>query len=422
MNADVNADADAGEAVTKRPDNTDLRFAIGRIKVAIGRGDLDAAWKVLDTATADLDPDDLFRENLANAMRRDVGVATLKDLAERGDHDAVVDVATDVIARTTGEAGDEVYQRLNDALVAQGVDVAERHHGLRHVSGSLEQVPDGELVCCLVVKNGMWRLDEYLESLRAQGAGRIFAIDNESSDGTLDHLTSQDEITVWRTGDQFSHANCGSAWFDVLLRRHAPNAWTLILDLDEEIRVAGDPPLPEFCRELDRRGLKAATGHHVDLYPRSATDPTLHLDRHPTVPQTGLQPFDGQTAVATGLRERVFGASSLANKAPLQRFEPGLRLCNGQHFTHHRPEYISSMTCVVLHHKFRAGFGERVASVGHDESYHATWRTANARYAALAEQIDGAMYDPDVSVPLGTTDDLVEHGIVRPLPPRDETT
>ena len=406
--------------MTDRAPNTDLRFAIGRIKAAIARGDLDSAWSVLESATGDLDPNDLFRENLANAMRRDVGVATLHRLAEQGDRGAVVDVATDVIERTTGEAGDEVYKRLNDALIAQGPGVAEEHHGLEHVDGPLDPVADGDLVCCLVVKNGMWRLEEYFETVRSQGIRRIFAIDNRSSDGTLDRLRTEPGITVWQTGDRFSHANCGSAWFDVLLRRLAPHAWTLILDLDEEIRIPGDTAVDEFCRELDRRGLKAATGHHIDLYPRSATDPTLHYDRHPTVPQTGLQPFAGQTAVATGVRERVFGASSLANKAPLQRFEPDLRLCNGQHFTHHAPEFIAPMTCAVLHHKFRSGFGERVASVGHDDSYHATWRTANARYAALADEIDGAMYDPDASVPLRSTDDFVEQGIIHPLPPRPE--
>lgn len=397
--------------------NLAVRFAHARAQAARARDDVDVAWGEAIKSEYLADPADRHQMMLVRAMSLRVGCARVAAAADAGDHALVVERASDLIERSRGETGDEVYHLLNNSLFAQGAEEPIAFHGLELMTRSVPGVGAGDLVCCLVVKNGMWRLADYLESLRSSGVERFFVVDNASDDGTAEYLKAQDDVVVWRTGNQFSTANSGAAWLDVLLRLHAPGSWALILDLDEDIRVADDLPIPEFCRRLDASGFRASSGLHVDLYPRGHNDATLHYDRIVATDHVGIAMYPGRAVVGSAMRQRVFGYEVMSNKAPLQKMQPGLVLCLGQHFSHHRREVVAEQTCAVLHYKFARGFTQRVEQISSDCQHHTTWRAQNAMYARYAATHgESSMFDPHVSVALGATSEMVEQRILAAVP------
>jgi GT2 family glycosyltransferase len=324
-----------------------------------------------------------------------------------------------------------LHKHLITALTElHGHEAALARHGLRRVDDRPIDIYPGEVLGCLVVRNEARRLPWFLAEHRRLGVSTFLAVDNGSTDGTLDLLRDQPDVHLWETSNSFIHGNYGSAWFEVLLSRFGLGHWIVMLDADEILSYPGceHTSVRELCNALDRAGKRAMSGVMIDMYGAGSIAETRYVpgddfldhcryfDRrthHQSFENAG--PFSNQTFRFGGARTRVFGSEVdyLVTKTPLVRYEPDVVLAGGQHWTSHPSERIAHDGCAVLHFKYFSSLVDRATADAEraERSFH--WRLQLEAYRATLERHrDLRLYEPSESIAFEGSTQLVELGIV----------
>jgi glycosyltransferase involved in cell wall biosynthesis len=328
----------------------------------------------------------------------------------------------------------ELHKTLITAIEEKGsLDDAFTHYGLVRRDRRCLAIAPGEILCCLVARNERPRLSYLLDYYRRLGVDRFFVCDNDSDDGSVKWLLEQPDVHVWTSNLSFKQANFGSAWFELLLRRHGVGHWCLTIDADEFLFFDGAPQrtLQQFCGDLERRGKQAATGMLLDLYGdrpirethyRDGDDPLDHcpfFDRkafHQKIAD-GSE-YRNQNTFWGGVRQRVFPADHgyFLSKCVLLRYQPDVVLTSGQHLTNIPAERLAREEVCVLHFKFFASFSD----YARQESQREIHAMAGAQYKTydrkLSEDDHLTLYDPEHSVRFEGARQLQELEILSPEP------
>jgi hypothetical protein len=348
------------------------------------------------------------------------------------------DVTTlaDLVARVPNNAvhpdADLLHKRYIGALVdAGGVELAESTYGLERMDTRAIDLRVNAVVACVVVRNEADRIPGLLAHHRRLGVERFFFVDNGSTDDTSRLLLDEADVHVWASAMPFQAANFGAAWFEVILRAHATDHWVVTVDADELLWYPDweTRALPELCAELDGHGHRALGAAFLDMYadgpvadtrvPRggSPLDVCRYFDRrwfHTTVKNAGA--FQNQVGLAGGVRRRVFGGRHwdyCLNKVPLLRYHLDAVLVGGQHATNLA---LAPTRGAVLHFKFDERLAqyarcelERGQRAAHAGEYH-------AYVEALGLQPRLTVYDPSESIELVSSAQLVDLGVMGPVP------
>ncbi|MGZ8216667.1 glycosyltransferase family 2 protein [Methylomagnum sp.] len=335
----------------------------------------------------------------------------------------------------------ELHKMLMTALEEQGtLDDAYACYGLERRDERCLDIGPDEILCCLVARNERPRLPFFLEYYRQLGVDRFFVIDNGSTDGSVEWLLQQPGVHVWCSELSFKRANFGSSWFELLLRRYGVGHWCLTLDSDEFMIFEGSPrrSLKDFCRDLDRRDKRVATGLLLDLYGQrpvsetryqEGTDPLSlcqYFDRkfyHTLLKESG--PYRSQDLYFGGARQRVFPTKHdyLLTKSVLLRYQPDVVLAPGQHLSNIAVRHHATHEICLLHFKFFASF----LGYAREEAKREVHAMGAEQYKAYQRRLDEeenlVLYHPDHSLRFEGTAQLRELGIMRaeePLPPAPE--
>lgn len=329
----------------------------------------------------------------------------------------------------------ELHKLMITAWAEHDTDAAAEacYQLVRRDRRCLDIAPD-EILCCVVARNERVRLPWLLDYYRRLGVDRFLCIDNESDDGSIEWWLAQPDVHLWTSGLSFKRANFGSAWFELLLRRYGVGHWCLTIDADELLLYEGAPDrsLKVFCADLDRRGLRAATGLLLDLYSdrpiretqyREGDDPLAlcpYFDRnawHRHYPLAGQ--YHNQTIFFGGVRQRVFPAEHdfLLSKCVLLRYEPDVVLASGQHLTNIAAQRLAHEQVCLLHFKFLASFRDYAANEAQREAHAMAGEQYKAYDRELARDPDLCLFDPDQSVRFSGTAQLRELGILKPETP-----
>ncbi|HUS21603.1 MAG TPA: glycosyltransferase family 2 protein [Aeromicrobium sp.] len=302
---------------------------------------------------------------------------------------------------------DRVHNLRIDALCrVGGIDLAYDAYGLEQITQGPIELAHDQIVAVVVARNERSRLEFLLQHHRWLGVDRFLFVDNGSDDGSVEYLVGEPDTIVWRTTGSFLRSNEGVAWTDLVLRRHAPPQWCLVLDADElfiyprfEHRA-----LRALCAELDRHGATCYQAIELDMYGggplseglyRAGQDPLEVFPYFDSVYYRLRIPFDGPRRNMTnfwgGVRARIFGGDLggyLLNKVPLFRYAPGEILMSGQHWLSRPTGEIASGRGALMHFKYTAQFARTV----HEE----VARKEHAHRAAVYEQYARALdIDPD---------------------------
>jgi hypothetical protein len=313
--------------------------------------------------------------------------------------------------------------------VLEGIEAAFEHYRLRRLDRRPIENSARSVLCCSVVRNEATRLPFFLEHYRRLGVAAFFVVDNGSSDGGIELLLAQPDVHLWSSDLPFHRANFGSAWFELLLRRHGRDRWWVMADADELLMLPGSEPLPlpEVCRRLEARGRRALPALLLDMYGPGTVamtrcapgqDPLTvcpHFDRrafhrcHEAAgPYRNLPMYEG------GMRERVFGPEGgyLLTKVPLLRYRLDCVLSGGQHLTNLPLGCIAEARAVVLHFKYLSGFGDYVrGEVERGEHYGGA-----VQYHAYAQRLDQGplqLFDPAHALTCTGPAKLLELGLLR---------
>ena len=256
-------------------------------------------------------------------------------------------------------------------------------------------IPDNatdEIRMLVVCRNEALRLPFMLDYHFRLGVSRVFLIDNNSSDATLDLVKDDPRIHVFSSSETYRGP---LYWQEPILRRFCQDHWTLIMDADELFVYPemDTVPLPQFVRSLEAENAGAIHSLFVEMFSK---EPMSGLHYEPGQNLVDAAPFfdaDGYVRkkynrvfsgpgsdfiYMGGTRARVFGGEFGCSKVPLFKYSPNLFLRRGLHTI--EGTRLSTRQTAILHFKYLQDFHEKVIR----EAARGLYWNGSAEYKAYA--------------------------------------
>lgn len=209
---------------------------------------------------------------------------------------------------------------------------------MRPVTLRTDQIKPNDILLFCTQRNEKIRLPYFLDYYRAQGVNHFFFVDNDSSDGSLDYLADQPDVSLWHTRASYKRSRFGVDWLNALQMKYADGHWALVVDPDEFLiyPFCDTRPLRALTDWLDASSIKSFSAMLLDMYPKG------RLDEQPY--QEGQDPIEiaswfdsgnytlkknkifGNLWIQGGPRRRVFFKDTpekapALNKIPLVKWE-----------------------------------------------------------------------------------------------------
>ncbi len=278
---------------------------------------------------------------------------------------------------------------------------------LRRVADRSAQVrPDDILLFC-TQRNERIRLPYFLRYYRDLGVNHFFFVDNDSTDGSLDFLARQPDVSVWHTAASYKRARFGVDWLNWLQWKHAHGHWALTVDPDEFLiyPFCDTRPLRALTDWLDASSIKSFPAMLLDMYPKG------RIDEQPY--EAGQNPFEiacwfdsgnytirrnkrfGNLWIQGGVRSRMFFAdrpekAPALNKIPLVRWHRKYAYVSSTHMLLPRGLNLvydewggEKASGILLHAKFLDTFTAKAAEELHRRQHYA----GSVEYRAYAEKL-----------------------------------
>jgi len=299
------------------------------------------------------------------------------------------------------------------------------------------EIPYGtnEIRGFLVVRNEKLRLPSTLRHHRSLGVRRFFALDNGSTDGTLDYLCGEPDVHVFSTSSSYAESNYGLTWTNELLNAFGSGHWTLTIDADEQFIFPHYEgiTLPQFCGFLDSIGAEAVPCLLLDMYPGVAIRDATHDPIRPLLEtcnyfdpapyrmhRTNLCPY---FEISGGVRERMFTQNRAQfrpptiSKVPLVRWKRGMQFISSTHYL--SEVNLAPILATLLHFKFLSDFHNRAQTeVARGEHFE------NAReycvYLQMCRENEGTMLLCDQSSKFKDSAQLVGLGLMTSPKPYED--
>ena len=136
------------------------------------------------------------------------------------------------------------------------------------VADRTAQVGPGQILLFTTLRNERIRLPYFLEYYRRLGVQHVFAVDNDSNDGSREYLAEQPDCSVWRTGASYKRARYGMDWINGLLSQYANRHWALVVDPDEFFvyPYMDTRPLRALTEWLDASRRRSFGALLIDMY------------------------------------------------------------------------------------------------------------------------------------------------------------
>lgn len=213
------------------------------------------------------------------------------------------------------------------------------------------------LICGL--RNEIERMPTFLDHYRNIGIKRFAMIDNGSTDGTVNYLTTQKDVDLFQVKERYeSRTRLG--WINRVIAYYGTGYWYLVVDADELLVWQGveECCIQDIISYLEKKKITRARALMVDMYSKeSAWDQNETFDE--VFPKCRY--FDYNTyyhkniediyLLCGGPRNRAFGLEVWLTKYPLFRLEANEIMSN----PHAIFPYSNKKTpCffALLHYKF----------------------------------------------------------------------
>ncbi len=284
---------------------------------------------------------------------------------------------------------------------------------LSRVANRTAQIRPTDLLCFSTLRNEAVRLPYFLNYYREMGINHFLIVDNDSTDGSLDYLVQQPDVSVWSTNASYKRSRFGVDWLNWLQMKYGHDHWTLVVDPDEFLvyPFCDTRPLRALTDWLDASSIKSFSAMLLDMYPKG------RLDEQPYT--AGQNPMDiaswfdsgnymitknkklGNLWIQGGPRARVFfpeepERAPALNKIPLVKWDRRYAYASSTHML--LPRGLNQVydewggekaSGVLLHAKFLDTFTAK-ASEELDRKQH---YAASVEYKAYAATLRD---DPDL--------------------------
>lgn len=224
----------------------------------------------------------------------------------------------------------------------------------------------GAILLFTTLYNGIDYIDWFLGYYRALGVNHFFITDNGSTDGSLERLCVEADVSVFSNPESFAAAGFGVLWVNHLMQRFGVDHWCFHVDLDEGFvfpECDRGRSLRELLSYCDDCGFGCVPAVELDMYPdRLASRPDIgpfeascYFDTDYEWVRSELPPY---VMIRGGLRARLTGLAVLMQKSPLIRMASDVRYVECNHATTHLP--VADITGALLHYKFVGDMRKRV--------------------------------------------------------------
>lgn len=251
-------------------------------------------------------------------------------------------------------------------------------HQLELLSGQsqLSQVSDASHVLVAVLQSEMTMLPHFLDHYRTLGIEAFIIADNLSTDGSREYLTAQEDVLLYSVDSEYKASHFGVAWQQAMLANHCVGKWVILADADEffvfpDWQKRG---LASLTQELDSDGFDCVGTWLIDMYPKGDLDKcdfkkmapfevAQWHDDPPFQPTLGGGFYSNtKGGVTSTLRHRLSPDTHpslfVANKYPLFKYKPWIRLSEGIHYVGN--VNISPIYHSLCHFKYHAEFSEKI--------------------------------------------------------------
>lgn len=220
-----------------------------------------------------------------------------------------------------------------------------------------------------IMRNESFRLAYFIEYYKKYGIGRLFLIDNNSTDDSIKIASQYAYVEIFKNTDTYVNH---WYWMEHLLEKYGKGHWCVVVDIDELLYFphAEKLSLPAFRDFLEQAGSTALRALLLDMYSDKAVKEAVYTAGHnplDTIPYFDKQHYEvtfpyfdrykwthfTSTHFTGGMRERIFGKSNpitSLNKVPFFKFLPGTYLGQGMHAINGAK--VSDLQGVVFHTKF----------------------------------------------------------------------
>jgi len=157
---------------------------------------------------------------------------------------------------------------------------------LRRAVNRTGEIAREDILLFATVRDEEPRLPYFLDYYRNLGVSHFLIVDNGSTDGSVDFLAQQPDVSVWTTRSSYKRSRFGMDWLTYLQGRYGHGHWCLTVDPDEFLvyPFCDTRPLRALTDWLDACAIRAFGAMLLDMYPKG------RLGDHEYVP--GTNPID----------------------------------------------------------------------------------------------------------------------------------
>jgi hypothetical protein len=307
-----------------------------------------------------------------------------------------------------------------------------RRHGkeLKLVQDNLGSIraEDVILVCCL--RNELVRLPFFLKYYRGLGVDHFLIIDNDSTDGLMDHIGAFGDCSVWHTRASYLASDFGMQWCNYLLSQFGAGHLCLTVDPDEylvypHMRTRNLKDLGIYLKDDERASMHVVM---LDAYGKGTVSETIYsagdnpfdicpyFDRDGYIQRPGI---NGSTWIQGGPRMRVFNRenperSPALNKMPLVWWEPGFHYRSSTHDGYpvrlnraHIPGEVSISGC-LFHFKLLSLLIEKAQ----EEIVRKQHYAGSREYRSYLDSDQVGFFETGISVRYESPEQLIELGLM----------
>lgn len=283
---------------------------------------------------------------------------------------------------------------------------------LRPISDRTDEIKRDDILLFSTQRNEKVRLPYFLKYYRDLGVNHFFFVDNDSTDGSLEYLMKQPDVSVWFTRKSYKRSRFGVDWLNWLQMKYADGHWSLVLDPDEFLiyPFCDTRPLRALTDWLDASSIKSFSAMLLDMYPKGRIDAQPYREGQDPLEITNW--FDsgnyaikknkvfGNLWIQGGPRARMFfrdlpEKAPALNKIPLVKWEKKYTYVSSTHMLLPRGLNLvydewggEKASGVLLHTKFLDTFSVKAQEELERRQHYAASREYKAYAESLVENPD----------------------------------
>ncbi|WP_322867320.1 glycosyltransferase family 2 protein [Aquicoccus sp. G2-2] len=283
---------------------------------------------------------------------------------------------------------------------------------LRPISDRTAEIKRDDILLFSTQRNEKVRLPFFLKYYRELGVNHFFFVDNDSTDGSLEYLMKQPDVSVWFTKKSYKRSRFGVDWLNWLQMKYADGHWSLVLDPDEFLiyPFCDTRPLRALTDWLDASSIKSFSAMLLDMYPKGRIDAQPYSEGQDPMEITNW--FDsgnyairknkvfGNLWIQGGPRARMFfrdlpEKAPALNKIPLVKWDKKYAYVSSTHMLLPRGLNLvydewggEKASGVLLHTKFLDTFSVKAQEELDRKQHYAASREYKAYAESLVENPD----------------------------------